>query len=187
MPRMISLKTDTQVIPQQDIQIGSQTDVNPITGVYPNVIYQPNIQLYNPLVSTYQSETPYDYYGNDYGNDYGYGDYPDDMLPLTSGPGIAINKRQAPIIPGDSLVGPLDALNDITTNTLIKPIISIQPHALKPVPVPVSRPYTVPVPIGIPASWRGEWYDDCDGYDSHGWDDDCDGYDDHDWDDDCDE
>ncbi|KAF9390910.1 hypothetical protein CPC16_004724 [Podila verticillata] len=55
---------------------------------------------------------------------------------------------------GGPIVGPTNnfasAPSGTVTDTLIKPLVSITPHALEPVPVPVSTPYNYPVPVGVP-------------------------------------
>ncbi|KAF9427478.1 hypothetical protein BGZ94_004813 [Podila epigama] len=69
--------------------------------------------------------------------------------------------------PPNSFAG---APSSMITDTLIQPQVSIQPHALEPVPVPVSTPYDFPVPVGVPApvpvfpsKWGCNWGDiDCD-------------------------
>ncbi|KAF9353246.1 hypothetical protein BGX26_008992 [Mortierella sp. AD094] len=165
----------TQVIPQQDIQVGSETDVYPVTGVYPSLIYRPAIQLYDPLVNNFQSYGAYN--PLDDNSDYGYGDYPDDGSSyLDNGPAGIINKRQVPTGPSGQSGGVVGAPSDISTNTVIQPIVRIQPHALQPVPVPVSQPYTVPVPVGVSVPWQKRCFpgpcDDCTG--RFDWGDDCD-------------
>ncbi|KAI8596783.1 hypothetical protein EDD21DRAFT_438328 [Dissophora ornata] len=45
----------SQVVPQQDVQVGSETDVVPTTGVFPNLVFQPAIQLFDPVVSNFQT------------------------------------------------------------------------------------------------------------------------------------
>ncbi|KAG0347054.1 hypothetical protein BG004_000220 [Podila humilis] len=56
---------------------------------------------------------------------------------------------------GGPIVGPTNNFagtpSGTVTDTLIKPLVSITPHALEPVPVPVSTPYDYPVPVGVPA------------------------------------
>ncbi|KAI1309738.1 hypothetical protein EDD11_003990 [Mortierella claussenii] len=182
----------SQMIPQQDITVGSQTDVVPTTGVFPNLIFRPHIQLYDPLVNNYHMDRS-DYHegydnGNDYGNDYGNGSYGNDnysggeeygfdngyggsgsgghilesggydagesdVLNTFSGSGsqmTMMTKRQLSLVPpGPGSPGFVGKPSGMTTETLIKPIVRIQPHSLQPVPVPVSQAYPVPVPVGV--------------------------------------
>ncbi|KAF8978999.1 hypothetical protein BGZ46_005936 [Entomortierella lignicola] len=154
----------TQVIPQQNVQIGSETGVYPVTGVYPSLIYQPAVQLYNPLVNNYQSSDPYDPFNNG-GNGFD-SSYPGDTpLGVNPDPASLINKRQVSVGPNAQSGGVVGTPSDVSTNTLIEPIVTIQPHAFQPVPVPVSQPYTVPVPVGVSVPGYKRCleglYDDC--------------------------
>ncbi|KAF9158882.1 hypothetical protein BGX20_003194, partial [Mortierella sp. AD010] len=103
----------SQVVPPQDISVGSETGVFPVTGVYPSLIYRPAIQLYDPLVSFQSSDdgsSDFDIYGGygDYGSyggyggygGYGFGGYPYDASTyIANGPAGVINKRQVPTGP----------------------------------------------------------------------------------------
>ncbi|KAG0005664.1 hypothetical protein BGZ80_005283 [Entomortierella chlamydospora] len=127
-----------QVIPPQDISVGSETGVFPVTGVYPSLIYRPAIQLYDPLVSFQSGDdgsSDYGVYGG-YGG-YGFGGYSYDASPyIANGPAGVINRRQVPTGPSGQPSGVVGSSSDVATNTVIQPIVRIQPHALQPVPVP---------------------------------------------------
>ncbi|KAG0370221.1 hypothetical protein BGZ54_007232 [Gamsiella multidivaricata] len=178
----------SQVLPKQSISLGSETNIIPTTGVFPNLVFQPAIQLYDPIVSDFQT------YGmNVLGGPNGpLGgpasglvesapgfEAPAEFLPGTIG---SLAKRQLvptiPAVPGPAgrSASPPNIIsgapNDISTDTLIQPIVNIQPHALQPVPVPVSTPYNVPVPVGVPVSSPGAGFrgdevlgNTCDWYD----------------------
>lgn len=160
-----------QVVPSQTAQLTSETDVVPITGVYPKLTFQPAIQLYNPLVNNFQT--------------YGVGPAYTNGFAGRGGLGLAsFKKRQLggmPMGPSGPVGGPggsppttvNGAPTDVSTDTLIQPIVNIQPHALQPVPVPVSQPYDYPVPVGVsvpvgpigpvgPVGGGGGWDGDCD-------------------------
>ncbi|KAG0309097.1 hypothetical protein BGZ99_000981 [Dissophora globulifera] len=286
----------SRVIPSQDVQIGSQTDVIPTTGVFPKLVFQPAIQLYDPVVSNFQSGGSYgdDHDTNDYDGDSDYGDgsdYDPDYTPdygslgdgmyttsddgatnaltrkkkrsnqdkwsgckssclpscfkrelgsvthtrvagqtktsspsptssistpkmkrgtapapsclpytgtqVVAPPGAANNancqlepvqsecgtptsnvgcagfkKRQASSddsSPGTSCSGTSGVIggttkivgspSDISADTVILPIVKIKPHALQPVPVPVSKAYSVPVPVGVSVPWSSDFGD----------------------------
>ncbi|KAG0065724.1 hypothetical protein BGZ92_005514 [Podila epicladia] len=57
---------------------------------------------------------------------------------------------------GGPVLGPINSFagapSGIVMDTLIKPLVSITPHALEPVPYPVSTFYDYPVPVGVPAT-----------------------------------
>ncbi|KAF9318570.1 hypothetical protein BG003_011007 [Podila horticola] len=167
-----------QVLPSSSVLVGSTTNVVPVTGVYPHLQYQPSIELNGPIVQDYTPLSPY--FGNGYstyglgslGLGSGPGRYKRQMggSPLGSGPGSAplgptigggfggaggpIGGGRGPM-GGGPLVGPTSnfagAPSGTVTDTLIKPLVSITPHALEPVPYPVSTFYDYPVPVGVPA------------------------------------
>ncbi|KAF9571684.1 hypothetical protein EC968_000281 [Mortierella alpina] len=137
----------------------------------------------------YGSDYGYDYgdeYGGDYGNDYG-GDYGGDYTSGYDG-GLmggafasSLKKRQlrpaAPPSRSDPVFGsrPGDAScpsgivgcpSGISKDTLIQPIVSIQPYASAPVPVPVSEPYDYPVPVGVSVPWCDSSCNSCGGHDN---------------------
>lgn len=221
----------SQALPQQSVQLGSETDIVPVTGVYPQVVYQPAIQIYDPDVSDFQTYggrggvyggCSNGMYGGSVG---GLGNDAVDMGDLAPsgvvGPDGGLYKRQLGPLGGGIVGGPagplgvgaagfggpggpgaggppssiVGALSGISTNTVIQPIVSIQPHAYQPVPILVSQPYNYPVPVGVsvPAFPFGRscrrgrhgfgFGDDFD----CGFDDDCDANCDDDCDDDCDD
>lgn len=207
------LGPQVQVVPQQDIQIGSETDVLPTTGVFPKLIFQPAIQLFDPFVTRFPSfgsilngafpgaGTPLigDPFMNlgmpgpaiPMMNSFGGSMPPMGEAPLAAGPGpgpvglpgaagpgpgLAGVPGAAPLGPmfrkrqlDPTLGGPLTGCSGTTgaglgivgtpsgiaTDTLIQPIVTIQPHALQPVGVPVSQPYSYPVPVSVPSPWFG--------------------------------
>ncbi|KAG0045783.1 hypothetical protein BGZ83_008995 [Gryganskiella cystojenkinii] len=166
----------SQVIPQQEVDLGSQTNILPVTGVYPQVLYQPAIQIADPIINDLQT---YGGYGGGYGSYGGYGGpYGDDVYGghgtldvgiASSGIDGSLMKRQlgsgtvstgaggplgpgplgVPGGPGSTITNVAGTPNTMSTDTLIQPIVSIQPHAYQPVPVPVSQPYDYPVPVGV--------------------------------------
>ncbi|KAG0361620.1 hypothetical protein BG005_007767 [Podila minutissima] len=179
-----------QVLPSGSVLVGSTTNVVPFTGIYPHLNYQPLFELNGPIVQDYTPFSPY--FGNDI-----YGGYD---LGSLGGSGLGLLKRQlggslfgagpmGAVGGGGPLVGPTNnfagAPSSIVTDTLIKPLVSITPHALEPVPYPVSTFYDYPVPVGVPAPvptpfatgfGRGKFgcggfgfggFDDC-GFDSFG-------------------
>lgn len=187
------------VLPQQDVHIGSETDVVPTTGVFPKLIFQPAIQLFDPLVSSYPSfgsimttgiqgsglfpnadpsmgaagVTPF--MGMLPGGGGGIASQPlPPSLPGAmggGGPPVGMFKKRqlgsglGGVPPGSpSAVGTSREIvgtpSGVSTDMLIQPIVTIQPHALQPVPVPVSQPYSYPVPVTVPAPWFGS---QCDG------------------------
>ncbi|KAF8948472.1 hypothetical protein BGZ47_004648 [Haplosporangium gracile] len=169
-----------QVVPSQTVQLTSETDVVPTTRVHPNLIFQPAIQLYDPLVNNFQT--------------YGVGPaYPRNFAGR-GGFGLALFKKRQLGEGPMSLVGPVGgpsgapptivngAPTDVSTDTLIRPTVNIQPHALQPVPVPVSQPYDYPVPVGVsvpvgPVGGGGCWGGDCNWGKWGGWcGDDCDSW-----------
>ncbi|KAG0309088.1 hypothetical protein BGZ97_013164, partial [Linnemannia gamsii] len=42
-------------VPSQTVHLGSETEIVPTTGVFPNLIFQPAIQLYDPLINNFQT------------------------------------------------------------------------------------------------------------------------------------
>ncbi|KAG0208935.1 hypothetical protein BGX33_005973 [Mortierella sp. NVP41] len=218
----------TQTVPTQTVHLASETEVTPTTGVFPNLIFQPAIQLYDPLVNNYQTYGAGPAYTSGYaggsagdagGGGGGLGLASFQKLQLAHGSGLAsFKKRQlagdprpmGPQGPGGAGFGgpggpegpggpggpggPYSTIvngapTDVSTDTLIRPIVNIQPHALTPIPVPVSAPYEYPVPVGVsvpvkphgPVGKCGKW-DDCkwggstwgDWGGGGGWGDDCD-------------
>ncbi|KAK3825369.1 MAG: hypothetical protein J3Q66DRAFT_436460 [Benniella sp.] len=178
-----------QILPQQDIQIASETNVVPTTGVFPKLIFQPAIQLFDPLVSSYPSfgsimatgiqgsgllPNPGPFMGaagavpfmgmlpGGDGGGGGGGIAAQSPLPspgAVGGGGSPVGmfkKRQLESGLGGVAAGSIGATgagrgivgtpSGISTDMLIQPIVTIQPHALQPVPVPVSQPYSYPVP-----------------------------------------
>ncbi|KAF9922297.1 hypothetical protein FBU30_007607 [Linnemannia zychae] len=164
------------VVPSQTVQLASETDVVPITGVYPNLIFQPAIQLYDPLINDFQTFGTGPIYTNGYA-DFGRSSstllkkrqLPPQNGPLDSllRPGIAFEAGYGPDLIGRHPMNPPTIVNsdpvDVSTDTLIQPIVNIQPHALEPVPVPVSTLYNYPVPVGVSVplgGWRGSHWGD---------------------------
>ncbi|KAF9964365.1 hypothetical protein BGZ70_006567 [Mortierella alpina] len=221
----------TQTIPQNTVQLGSDTIITPTTAVLPQLIYRPGIEIHSPVVHDFQAYdrypggygydgyygglhgdhygSPYAYggdysgnYSSDYGNDYGIdycggygsdysgdyggdygGDYNSDYTggfmsdPFSSG----LQKRQLRPASRPSRSGPAfgnrpsDAScpsgiagcpSGISKDTLIQPIVSIQPYASAPVPVPVSEPYDYPVPVGVSVPWCDSDCNSCGGHGS---------------------
>ncbi|KAF9278819.1 hypothetical protein BGZ68_008334 [Mortierella alpina] len=208
----------TQTIPQNTVQLGSDTVIVPTTAVLPQLIYRPGIEIHGPIVRDYQPygqcpssygyagpyghpyghySSPYgggygDYYGNDYGGDYAgdyTGDYGGDYSvdytgdcnegligdPFSSG----LKKRQLRPAGRSGRSGPASGSrpsdascpsgivgcpSGISKDTLIQPIVSIQPYASSPVPVPVSEPYDYPVPVGVPVPWCDSGCNSCGGH-----------------------
>ncbi|KAG0215099.1 hypothetical protein BGX28_000804 [Mortierella sp. GBA30] len=195
----------TQTMPQHAVQLGSDTVITPTTGVFPQLIYRPGIQIYDPLVNDYQTygEYPgnYDYrgylgfsrYTGGYGSDLGFRGYDSGYSGQSGetpydGPNTGFKKRHlglsGPVCPAAGLpefspglgsissgrYGPsagatscpsgiVGAPSGIAKDTLIRPIVSIQPYASEPVPVPVSQPYNYPVPVGVSVPWCESGYD----------------------------
>ncbi|KAF9359562.1 hypothetical protein BGX34_008280 [Mortierella sp. NVP85] len=181
-----------QILPQQDIQIASETNVVPTTGVFPQLIFQPAIQLFDPLVSSYPSfgsimatgiqgsgllsnAGPFmgaagaaPFMGMLPGGGGGIAAQPPLPPGVVGGGGPPVGmfkKRQLESGLGGVAAGSIGATgagrgivgtpSGISTDMLIQPIVTIQPHALQPVPVPVSQPYSYPVPVSTPSPWFG--------------------------------
>ncbi|KAK3832399.1 MAG: hypothetical protein J3R72DRAFT_495168 [Linnemannia gamsii] len=181
----------TQVVPSQRVHLASETEVTPTTGVFPNLIFQPAIQLYDPLVNNFQTYGVGPAYTNGYagaGRNGGLGGATlFEKRQLVGGSMGSAGPVGGPIgggLAGGGAFGPSPmggpmglpptivngAPTDVSTDTLIQPIVNIQPHALQPIPVPVSTPYDYPVPVGVPVPVRpigpvggGGWVgSDCD-------------------------
>ncbi|KAG0259310.1 hypothetical protein BG011_002731 [Mortierella polycephala] len=210
------LPPPTEVVPQQSVDVVSETNIAPVTGVFPQLTYQPNIDVFNPIVNDYQAFGGLGFGGPAIGGPVigspifggaamggpsfglGFGDPSIEMLDLRgapfldfgAAPGGMLRKRQlvAPPLSGFSPAGALGgpfslgsagipvpqgiagAPGGITLDTLIQPIVSVQPHAFQPVPVPVSEPYNYPVPVGVSVptgdgykwGFGGDWGQDYD-------------------------
>ncbi|KAF9125497.1 hypothetical protein BGW39_007343 [Mortierella sp. 14UC] len=162
-----SLVPPTQVVPSQRVHLASETKVTPTTGVFPNLIFQPAIQLYDPLVNNFQTYGVGPAYTNGYAGGSGLGVASFKKRQLAGGPvglsgpsGLSGGPAGGAFGPGPiggaiggSMGTPPVIVNgaptNVATDTLIQPIVNIQPHALQPVPVPISAPYDYPVPVGV--------------------------------------
>ncbi|KAF9960097.1 hypothetical protein BGZ72_007931 [Mortierella alpina] len=104
-------------------------------------------------------------YGRDYGGVYG-GDYNEGVMGDSFAGGLKKRQlgpagrpgRSGPSFgsrPSDTSCpsGIVGCPSGISKDTLIQPIVSIQPYASAPVPVPVSQPYDYPVPVGVSVPW----------------------------------
>ncbi|KAF9185528.1 hypothetical protein BGZ51_000606 [Haplosporangium sp. Z 767] len=210
-----------EVVPQQSVDVVSETNIVPITGVFPQLAYQPIIDVFDPIVNDYQTFGGLDFGGSAIGSPIlggavmgdpnlglSFGDPSLEMLGLGSArfldfdaaPGGMLRKRQlvppplsgfspsgapsGPFPPGpvntpvpQSIVG---APSGIALDTLIQPVVSVQPHALQPIPFPVSEPYNYPVPVSVSVPWDdgfkwgfgGDWDQNCDW--GHDWEQGCD-------------
>ncbi|KAF9548211.1 hypothetical protein EC957_006978 [Mortierella hygrophila] len=157
-----------QIVPSQTVQLTSETEVIPTTRIHPNLIFQPAIQLFDPLVNNVQTPGVGPAYTNGFAGSgrFGLASFKKRQLgrgPLgTPGPIGGPGGSPPTIVNGTP--------TDVSTDTLIQPIVNIQPHALQPVPVPVSQPYNYPVPVGVsvpvgpvgPVGGGGCWGGDCD-------------------------
>ncbi|KAG0288657.1 hypothetical protein BGZ96_007574 [Linnemannia gamsii] len=168
-----------QFVPSQTVHLSSQTEIVPTTGVFPNLIFQPAIQLYDPLVNNFQTYGV----GPAFTNSYAVGRLGGGGLGLASfekrqigpmGPPGPVSPALGGFGPGGPMGSPPTIVNgapaDVSTDQLIRPIVNIQPHALQPVPVPVGTPYDYPVPVGVSVpvgpvggggwgKWGGGWGD----------------------------
>ncbi|KAF9155694.1 hypothetical protein BG015_008925 [Linnemannia schmuckeri] len=175
-----------QVVPSQAVQLTSETDVVPTTRVHPNLIFQPAIQLYDPLVNNFQTYGVGPAYSRGFAGRGELGLASLKKRQLGGGPMNPVGLVGGPGGPPPTIVN--GAPTDVSTDTLIRPIVNIQPHALQPVPVPVSQPYDYPVPVGVSVpvgpvgsggcwggdcnwgKWGGKWCgDDCDSWNGSSW------------------
>ncbi|KAF9942519.1 hypothetical protein BGZ67_001132 [Mortierella alpina] len=119
-------------------------------------------------------------YGSDYGGGYGVDDnsdhnggymgVPSGLLKRQLGP-AGRSGRSGPSFgnkPSDTSCpsGIVGCPSGISKDTLIQPIVSIQPYASEPVPVPVSQPYDYPVPVGVSVPWCDSGCSSCGGHGS---------------------
>ncbi|KAF9896443.1 hypothetical protein BX616_007438 [Lobosporangium transversale] len=158
------------VVPQQDVQIESQTDIISTTGVFPKLIFRPAVQLFDPMVTHYQNSNnipfsfplplPFPFSNSAAAPAIAYNDDLDDPTNdfyLSSAPPslppTSFRKRQLGPASGPDPAGVIGSSSSVSVDTLIKPIVTVQPHALQPVAVPVSQPYNYPVPVGVPVPW----------------------------------
>ncbi|KAG0303789.1 hypothetical protein BGZ98_006292 [Dissophora globulifera] len=241
----------SRIIPSQDVQIGSQTDVIPTTGVFPKLVFQPAIQLLGDGIYTTSDDSAANTLARKKKRDDQdeWGGRKSCCLPScfkrelgsvthtrvaeqtktfslspTSSISMLKMKRGAAPAPscfpytGTQVVAPTGASNDancqletvqsecgtptsnvgcagfkkrqtssgdsspgasssgtgrviggttkivgspsdISADTVILPIVKIKPHALQPVPVPVSKAYSVPVPVGVSVPWSSDFGD----------------------------
>ncbi|KAF9912919.1 hypothetical protein EC991_007532 [Linnemannia zychae] len=168
----------TQVVPSERVHLASETAITPTTGVFPNLIFQPAVQLYGPVINNFQAYGADSAYTNGFAASSGLGVASFKKRQLAGGlmsplgPGSLVGSSAGGAfghipIAGSGFGGPIGsppvivngAPTDVATDTLIQPIVNIQPHALQPVPVPVSAPYDYPVPVGVsvPVGPIGGW------------------------------
>jgi hypothetical protein len=167
-----SLMPPTQVVPSQRVHLASETEVTPTTSIFPNLTFQPSIRLYDPLINDFQTYGVGPEYTNEYLGDSGGFDVAPFKKRQIAG-GLAGGAFGPSPIGGGDVSSPMGSPpfivngipTDVTTDTLIQPIVNIQPHTLQPVPIPVSAPYNYPVPIGVsvpvgsiePVGFPGGW------------------------------